>query len=481
MVLMFLFCCESLLSRILLLFLLMGCFPDMRGSDGEASNADSTMSAIDSYRNRDETDQDSTADTNGGVVFDLESGFYKPTASNSSSPIPRFLGEEAQVYIRKRNNLQFDDSVFACNGGHFPTDNCVPSKRGSCEQCSRKWDTARVERTGESFVLRTLRGSAIQEKMLLRCICNNVKHWNPSDEFIHTIDHCREGAGYEVAFAFWNHLWGRNQEFSGIPIHMGHFRGLWNQSIKDIYPNADGFFKPKKWKEFITSATACRIMSTEKKYQAPCCSCDHLGGDGTAIGIPRKNVGHIRPAWKPEVESEQNYRGGRLARCGIPSYLHHSTEMRRDLAKARNLVLLLTDYSVSNDTLLDEREKLMARDSEYPALLGEYLTQELIEWITMEKTYPEKVCLRELIRAHGKEDSVTGIVHLHMLQSLREVLQMIEDYDCSPFSFDEEKWILNLRVVALYGMGPEIVRCLRVQKKSNNIRTSFCGLLRQLG
>ena len=255
-------------------------------------------------------------------------------------------------------------------------------------------------------------------------------------------------------------------------MHGGYFQSYHDRKIKRLYPNADGFFKPKKWRLFINTATACRMLATPKEFKAPCCDCEYVGGDGTAIGIPRGCVGGIRPAWKPEEQLILPEKRSRLARCGLPSNTRDSDE-RKDIQDARNLILNMTSPTVSADEMSDLRLRMV----QYRLVMGESIFNELNHWSVLEKSEPEYYPLRDLLCAMGKQDSISGIIHVSMMDSVKDLLECIEN---GINTIIGETWEVLLRNVALYGMGPEIVRCLRAQHKDRRFRWSFKALLLDL-
>ena len=99
--------------------------------------------------------------------------------------------------------------------------------------------------------------------------------------------------------------------------------------------------------------------------------------------------------------------------------------------------------------------------------------EELVQLMDIENReyYP----LRAIMRALGKQDSLSGIVHVSMLDCLSAVIDMV---DGGIDSLDTQEWDKKLRELSYHGMGPEIASCLRVQQHTGQFRASFITLLR---
>ena len=278
--------------------------------------------------------------------------------------------------------------------------------------------------------------------------------------------------------SFWGHIWGVDR-VAGVAMHMGHYQNLIHSSIKMKFPMCDGFFNPTNWREYITSATACRMLSTPSSMRAPCCSCKFLGGDGTAIGIQKSVIGNVVPAWEPKYPSKfPSKKWGRLERCGIQSLPIHSAVEKRDLQDARNIVLELTNTPGPSQELHAElRNQLEA----YKDHLGHEFFVELQHWSVMTRYSAEYKPLRSVLRAMAKQDSISGIVWYGTLDTMFDVLQMGFNYCNDDIPINTVIWNSNLRLLSYYGMGPEIARCLDAQLNAGKIRLSFLNFLKHVG
>ena len=277
-----------------------------------------------------------------------------------------------------------------------------------------------------------------------------------------------------MAIAFWDHIWGR-EGASGVAMHMGHFRQVYDARIKQKFSTSDGFFGEKQWQDFITSATACRMLSTPMDKRAPCCSCAYLGGDGTAIGVPTSAVANADPAWAPMEIIEPLKNWGRLQRCGIASLPYHDSVERKDLQDSRDILLQLTDSGIN------EEEKAILRNQlhEYKEHVGLDIYNEAMVWCVMTRDNKEYSPLRLILRALGKQDSISGIISYPSVNLTMSILQLALDNE--PSQLDRPIWKSNLQKLCFSGMGPEIVQCLNTQCDSGEFRITFLKLVFHIG
>ena len=106
-------------------------------------------------------------------------------------------------------------------------------------------------------------------------------------------------AGIEDLYSFIDHLFGIPGKTSGISMNINHFGTTINEQIKCRYPGVVGWFTNNHNRVFIQSGVACWAMSFAKDSQKPCCDHKIIGGDGTTIGIPKKNLSQTIPVWVP--------------------------------------------------------------------------------------------------------------------------------------------------------------------------------------
>ena len=123
--------------------------------------------------------------------------------------------------------------------------------------------------------------------------------------------------GWELAYDYLMHVTGIREKFSGVAMHVGHYRDAMNHKIQSANPGVAGFFSPRKWRIFLHTALALRMASLPASTREPCCDLSVIGGDGTGIGVPLKNVLHIQPAWAPPEICTQTNRDSTMNRCAI--------------------------------------------------------------------------------------------------------------------------------------------------------------------
>lgn len=85
-------------------------------------------------------------------------------------------------------------------------------------------------------------------------------------------------------------------------MFMGHFYGVMTEGIQLGDAKRVGFFlNTKDCRAFLQSGTAAWALSIPDDVLMPCCSLQHLGGDGTWVGITQKGTQHAPSVWEPEV------------------------------------------------------------------------------------------------------------------------------------------------------------------------------------
>ena len=92
---------------------------------------------------------------------------------------------------------------------------------------------------------------------------------------------------------------GEQGKYSGVPMHIGHYRTHIDERVQRTQPNTHGFFSQKNWRIFFQSGVAIRLASLPSSIREPCCSLRYIGGDGTGIGLPINAIHHLDPVWKP--------------------------------------------------------------------------------------------------------------------------------------------------------------------------------------
>jgi len=248
-----------------------------------------------------------------------------------------------------------------------------------------------------------------------------------------------------------HHLLGKPGVFSGVPMHLGHFRSHVNERIKYTNPNAQPFFSEHRWIAFIQSGLAARLAGFPSSTREPCCSLRYIGGDGTPIGIPINNLRSVDPVWK-SCSDEKNpvKKWGRLDRCAIGN--SHKEGNNKTKNQARVFLREVTACSTSRSSLSDRREMIDDMSQSIPKEIESLLET----WLGMDDKDARWDSMRRILRACSCEDSLCGIVTLEMIPNMKEIITISLNVHASQREPDMERWQHLLRALSQQGMGPEI-------------------------
>lgn len=244
-----------------------------------------------------------------------------------------------------------------------------------------------------------------------------------------------DAAGYEIVYDVLNHIVGRSRKFSGIPIHLGHFRAHVEEQIKMKNAEVRGFFSPLKWTMFIQSAMAARLKGLPATVREPCCALKVIGGDGTAIGVTLANMDSVCPVWEPPGGLRPRIKNwGCMDRCAIGISSTDSTASERD--DARTYLKSSTEFSASSDAYANAREMLDQMKDSIPKEIFDVLEM----WFSSDLMCDQWEPVRKILRACSYKDSVCGIVNQSMIPHVLAAIALM----CLPHPFskkqDLDKW-----------------------------------------
>ncbi len=291
-------------------------------------------------------------------------------------------------------------------------------------------------------------------------------------------------AGWEVIYDFYNHLVGKSGEFSGVGMHIGHFRAHVNQKIQACNPGVQGFFSARKWRVFIQSGVAARLIGSPSISREPCCSLKNIGGDGTPIGIPITNLNSVPPVWKPCCEEKESVKKwGRLDRCAIGNIDCKGDAHAKK--SARSFLRDVTSCSTSMADINETREEFDDVSGSMPKELAAVLET----WLAMGDADPRWDSMRKLLRACSCQDSLCGIVTIQLIPQLQNVIALALDVHKNQQPPDLPSWEKLLFEISKQGMGPEIVILLNASlwkfldspAANSRIFLSIVALLKYIG
>jgi hypothetical protein len=266
-------------------------------------------------------------------------------------------------------------------------------------------------------------------------------------------------AGWEVLYDLLNHCVGVDNMFSGVQMHLSHFRGHVNKRITALNPNVRGFFEPSDWRVFAQSGLACRLLGFPSSIRDPCCSLRYIGGDGTAIGIPTVNAAHLSPIWEPPSGTRPpRKKWGRLHRCVIGHNIQDSVASEKK--QAREFIRESTSGAMNTENIADIRENF----DEHIDTMPDDLRNLLELWFSFDTADPKWDPVRRLLRVCACQDSACGIVTCAMVPFIDAAVGIATKQ--SPFTLlsDLNEWKRLLIEISKQGMGPDIAKALEAAK-----------------
>ena len=142
-----------------------------------------------------------------GIFFDVDLNSWVGKADVCQNPIPRDFPESAASYALNRaicSSVQREspsvESAPVLFDGYMIGAECLPRPTELCI-CGRSGKEA-VQYDDGVFVLRTYLGAVKRQKRKAVCVCGHTLHWNPGDEFIHTINNGTEGGDSLILYFF---------------------------------------------------------------------------------------------------------------------------------------------------------------------------------------------------------------------------------------------------------------------------------------
>jgi hypothetical protein len=257
--------------------------------------------------------------------------------------------------------------------------------------------------------------------------------------------------GWELAYDFFSHITGQKGKFSGVPMHVGHYRDAMEVRIQACNPGVAGFFSPRKWRIFIHSALALRMATLPQKTREPCCELHVIGGDGTGIGVPLRNV-DIEPAWAPPVPHlSRQPRDSTINRCGIGPTDTEGTAS--DFEKARQFLQQVTSRATSGSLRADLRDSI----DDYAKHIPVPIFRALEVFLVLDEGEPHWKDFRVILSTLSRTESLSGIITIHMLSDARVMIKRLR---LCPASTSDDVLVERM---SQQGMGPEICNVFRTE------------------
>jgi hypothetical protein len=234
-------------------------------------------------------------------------------------------------------------------------------------------------------------------------------------------------------------------------MHVGHYRDAMDARIQMNNPGVAGFFSPRKWRIFVHSALALRMASLPPRTREPCCDLHVIGGDGTGIGIPLRNI-DIEPVWAPpDGGSAHQPRDSTINRCAIGPTDSEGTPT--EFEKARLFVHQVTSRATSGIARGTLRDSI----DDHADFIPMPLLRALEVFLIMDETEPHWKDVRVILSSLSKTESLSGVITVVMLEDMKLLVSRMR---LQPTVESDDALIQRL---CSYGMGPEISRVFRAE------------------
>ena len=248
-----------------------------------------------------------------------------------------------------------------------------------------------------------------------------------------------------------NHIVGRPGAFSGIQLHLGHFRSHIEERITRVNPAARGFFQPKKWMIFIQSAIASRMKGLPSFVREPCCELKIIGGDGTSIGVTIANIDNVQPVWQPPMGIRPCIKNwGCMDRCAIGNQLLSSGAKEREAS--RSFLRNSTEASNNQAQMASLRELLDCFEDSLP----EPIFNILESWFCDDPESNEWDHVRNVLRMCSYKDSLCGSIGCDAVPFLRQAVSLMCQSRPLSSPADVTAWESCLRNMRLFGSNSHI-------------------------
>jgi hypothetical protein len=289
-------------------------------------------------------------------------------------------------------------------------------------------------------------------------------------------------AGWEHIYDYLGHILGSTGKYSGIGMHLGHYQAHMNfMTSLGQAQSVQGFFNAKYWVRFITAGAALWMKSLDPQCHTPCCDLNHIGGDGTGIGISLNEVMNVKPIWQPDnLLSKPPIQWGRLDRCMIPSPTTLPDAQRKRIAEAKSFCKqLITEdegFRMNNQVELGTHKEYI------PAPIY----NELARWLGLvDENTAESEILKRLLRACVTGESVLGIVPASIVDVLSDILLHVNPDRPGPCAvhIQNDVW-KKIYKVSRHGMGDDIADLITCQLECSNsfkLSISTWQLLNHMG
>lgn len=262
---------------------------------------------------------------------------------------------------------------------------------------------------------------------------------------------------------------GESGVYSGVGMHLGHF-------VSHFLQNSGCQVSTRQLRTLIQTGIAMILRSFADEVIQPCCQLQFIGGDGTFIGIPTRNISaETHPVWQPQTIVENSLlRWDRKCRHPLAK-IFDAAELNDE--HVDSFLTTLRDVTVTpKDELYRRSIAISLNDIHWLKRNGNFFFIELLRWLHLPTLSPEFLPFQIIFSCLASQDSLTGIFPLQLATALviNRVLLECPLEQCKSTIMK----LSNQFAFKGMGIGPEIMEILVYQSNHfKEIKRSTLGML----
>ena len=249
-------------------------------------------------------------------------------------------------------------------------------------------------------------------------------------------------------------------------MHIGHMAGLYRSRTSSKVSN-------HVFRRLIQSGTSMWLKSLGPLQ--PCCSVPLVGGDGTFIGIPLRNIpDDVKPVWEPETLRKPVVQWNRNDRAGVTPTegSNRGGVFAEYLALCKRILsggLSKEERSVTLDNVKASRN----------CVNEQCFIDELLRWAIINPNDDEYFPLRMILTCLISNDSIFGVLPVPLASYLMRHMALLTADTSAENSIRE---MATSPIFLSCGVAPELLKVLRFQlHRHARIQTSTLDLMRHYG
>lgn len=229
-------------------------------------------------------------------------------------------------------------------------------------------------------------------------------------------------------------------------MHIGHMASAYRARTSSIFSN-------NNFRRFFQSGVICWLGNL--KPLEPCCDLNFIGGDGTFVGIPIKNIPtSAQPAWQPSFIRDPVVQWKINERAGLTtSNLSRGGDFRDFHSQCIMILSVSTKPALRRDTM---NSLIKSR----AVVVEQCFVDELIRWSLLPDSTHQWHQLRLILLCLASPHSITGALPIPLSRFLVKHEPILKlDSNCENMLRE----MSTSDVLRGNGLGPEIIAVFRDQ------------------